>query len=668
MPGLNHVQAVAALNAAGATSGTSYTGVGGSGVGWQSVPMDIINKALGPATGLLDAAGHLTAVLDLSKAGVPTKRLSVRFKLQLPSAALLAQGAAGFTIFQIGATGIVGTITLQYKPIQGAGTKNPHALIARVVTGTLEDRYCSVSPTRSGLLIMVYLEYNGTELTLIADQSSDSYAGSTEIVPAGGGYGATSAMIIGCNTGVISNGKLDGLYFDDVNIYTSSQLAGLSQTKTEFPYFLWDSVKSGVIAVVPVGTDKPTGGYFTFIDRGYSAGHRPATLNLSSTGALAGIQFFVNERQVPLTGFSGTSALALVSYLTGLVAGLPFAFDGKTEYMKFVLVSGNTVQAYHVAGVQQGQLSFALRFSATSGPSVGEGDWGNTVPVLGKIPPPFLLPHTGEPNAGVSILGANAAITTPKSIQVSKRDDAVRTVGKIIGSVKNRPGSRAALQILQPSNFFGSSKAPFPKNSMIYGDPNKLSTQFPNKKNYSYGVVWETYLNISPPDVAIRTAPKNRSRQGDHFAAFSLDIPVGMTLRGLNLNFCGAPPAYKGNTLGGTPGVSYDWGYGFQKFPQMLTGSGDYTVLFQLLIAVDDYANIWQPVPSLGVDAIKVQGANLWKTIEFKQVDYDLLLDADGKHLLNGSRRVHFKFVLANSLTSVRVQGLGYRIQTTSKK
>lgn len=169
-----------------------------------------------------------------------------------------------------------------------------------------------------------------------------------------------------------------------------------------------------------------------------------------------------------------------------------------------------------------------------------------------------------------------------------------------------------------------------------------------------------------------------------------MDVPPGTTLRGVSINFVSAPTALEGNAAGGvslagipllilnllknspilgTAGMIYDWGFGTPRFPQMLSGSGDYSVLFYPLIALDDDGTIWQPIPSLGVDAVKVTGSNLWHTISFKQVDYDTLIHTNtGGRLLDGSRRVHIKLVLASELSALTYQGLSYRVDAQPKK
>jgi len=113
---------------------------------------------------------------------------------------------------------------------------------------------------------------------------------------------------------------------------------------------------------------------------------------------------------------------------------------------------------------------------------------------------------------------------------------------------------------------------------------------------------------------------------------------------------------------------NYDWGEGPRQFPLVLTGSADYTCLFYLLVAIDAACTQWQTIPSIGVDAVKVQGNTTWKTIQFRQVDLQNLLDENGVPLLQGGRRVNFKVVLASEVTGVTMTGMSYRTQSTSKK
>ena len=87
-----------------------------------------------------------------------------------------------------------------------------------------------------------------------------------------------------------------------------------------------------------------------------------------------------------------------------------------------------------------------------------------------------------------------------------------------------------------------------------------------------------------------------------------------------------------------------------------------------VLIATNAAATKWAVIPSIGVDAVKVTGANMWKSLAFKSEDLHTLLDENGSPLLMGGRRVHFKMVLAHELSNVSYQGLSYITQDSPKK
>lgn len=83
---------------------------------------------------------------------------------------------------------------------------------------------------------------------------------------------------------------------------------------------------------------------------------------------------------------------------------------------------------------------------------------------------------------------------------------------------------------------------------------------------------------------------------------------------------------------------------------------------------MDDEATEWRTIPSIGADAVKVSGANVWKEIQFRSTDFDNLKDKNGLPLLMGARRVHFKLVIAHEVTHVTYQGMSYRMQSVPKK
>jgi hypothetical protein len=630
---------------------------------------------------------YMTTTVDLRDSGAETGKVAIRFEMELPKTAIHPEVASGFEILRLGTENASGTITVQYVPRQG-GTGMPHEIVVSVY-GDIPERSVTLRPKIAGVLMEVYVEYDGMTLTASAGGSTDQFLGSTVIPPPTYGVSGTP-LLFGSDAA--------GTAYDTLEIYTTTVAVNALSSFTQFPYFTWDQNDSGVIALIPtdptqVSTVLANRSWYTFIDRGYTAGVQDAQIDLTTADSIQSATLYINEQSVPL-GFDGGTLSQFITWITTTNSGvISFPFDGKNETFQVTLVSGNILKFTHKRGAQVGQMSFAVRMTGLtpSAAAVSGTNWNRTFAILGKIPQQYLLPHTGQINEGISILGSTVTLSNLKGIQLEQKDDNYRTVGKVIGSVKNRPGSTAALVPIEPINFFGSIKAPFPAKSLIYGYPETLSSELPSTKYYQYAVVWERFLMATASSTIgnqpMRRAPHNRSRQGDHIAAFSLDVPPGTTLRGFSINFVSAPIALEGNAAGGVDnsgmsalllntasnlginGMIYDWGFGTPRFPQMLSGSGDYNVLFYPLIALDDDGTIWQPIPSIGVDAVKVTGANLWHTVAFKQVDYDTLIHTNtGGRLLDGSRRVHIKLVLAAELSSLTFQGLSYRIDSQPKK
>jgi len=481
----------------------------------------------------------LTATLNLQANGVETGRISVSFSMCVPSAAMNQGGPAGITLFQWGGFEKVGTITLQYMPVIGA-LECPHVLVLSVYGD--EYRTVTVPINAINQFQQVYIEYDGMDLILVCGNTADRFSSGTTIAPPT----SPNQLLFGADCA--------GLYFLNLEIFNSAILEQSLPETYSFPYILWDNPDSGIIAVIPtpyLPDPSVPDNFFMFIDQGYTAGHSPAQLDLTTSDQIMEVMLYVNDRSVVLPGFMGGSTSQFLSYITTVNAGVvQFPFDGKMENIKFTSVGGNLVSAEHYRGANTGQMSFTVRLEGIMGdgisPVVG-GSWSKNVPIIGKIPQQFYLPHTGEPNKGISILGTTTTMATPKGISVTYRDDDVRTTGKIIGSIANRPGANICLTRLSPTNFFGSDQVPFPVNSIIAGNPNQLSYSLPTTQLYCYGVYWERYMMVSPPDVVMSQAPYNRATSGIPIAAFSIDIPVGQTLRGIDICFTAVPPGLIGN-------------------------------------------------------------------------------------------------------------------------
>lgn len=642
---------------------TSYSDDGGATEDdAYALPTD--TECLAPVTDT--GSQHLTGTADLRADGVETGHLSVSFQMQIPLAPLTQAGAAGFPVFRLGSPGNNGTITIKYMPVQGAPAGAQHMLVATVDGDAARTATCPLTTIRA--FFDVYLEYDGQVLTLAAGSKSDQCAASTVISPAP----SPAQLLFGADC--------KGMYFRHLAIYNQAMTATENATSTGFPYMLWDSSDSGVIAVIPTPEtpadaykrDHPTAeasevfanDYYVFIDRGYSAGYQPAVLDLGNVTGITQAVLYVNDAAVAT--LTGTTSAAIKAALVS-AGTLEVAWDGKRETITISDAGGTSIALAHRSNGITGRLSFCAGIKGVAnGAAISSASWGGTVACLGKIPPPFAHPHTGEPNKAVSILGTNRTIATPQSLTVDYRDDDVITCGKVIGDVNNRPAAGMALTRLSPSNFFGSAAVPFPDRTIVYGDPNALSSELNDNSIYAYGLVWERFLSMSPEEI-MRRSPANRSRSGYPFAAFSIDIPIRQTLRGVDICFTAPPPALRGNVVT-DPGFVYDWGEGTRQFPMTISGSSDYTCLFYILICTDSKGKTWVPLPSLGADAVKVAGATEWKTITFKSVDYDTLKDVDGLPLLRGGRRVLFKLVLAQELSSVTAEGLSYRTQSNPKK
>jgi len=628
----------------GVTTLIRYDGDGGGGgddLVIANIP--IPDKALVPKTNT--GTKHLTGTIDLRELGAETGRFSAMFDMQLPTFPCNAAGPGGFPILQVGSGG-PGTLTVQVVPVAGGGAPN---MVTASITGDARRRV-TVRPRLVGMMSQVFIEYNGSDLTLIVGDSADTYH-ATSVLPLAS---SPAAFLFACD--------VQGLAFENLQIFNTTLSAAVYEAPTSFPYFLWDGADCGVLAVMPV-TSTP-GEIKTFIDLGYKTGHHPATLNLASTGNLTNPKLYVNEQEIVLGFGNGQSAETFVTNLTTTNGGIvAFPFDGKTERIKFVKTGATTVTAVHTRNGVDGQMSFAIRMTGGTG-----GDWDKTVAIIGKIPQQFYLPHTGKLNEGISIMGANKQVKSPKALKLQRRDDKVRTVGRIIGSIANRPVSKSMLEILEPIPWFGAPQAPVPKGSMVWGNASRLKSTQDDQDAYTYGLTWFKYMSIDPPDKTMRQYPNFRSHIGDHIMGFSLDIPYGKVLRGIDINFSAMPPGLVGNVGFGGPENAFDWGWGNLQFPMALVGNADYTCIFMLMVATDPDGKRWRPIPSIGVDAVKVSGPNVWKTISFKTLDYQTLLDDRGNPLLVGSRRTHFKVVLAAELTAVAYSGLSYTIERVPKK
>jgi hypothetical protein len=622
---------------------TKYDDDTGAGASSHIATISIPDTALVPITNT--GAKHLTGTIDLRELGTETGRFSAVFNMQLPSFPCDAAGEGGFPILQVG-NGGPGTLTVQVVPVSGGGPPN---MVTASITGDALRRV-TVRPRMVGILSQVFVEYNGSDLTLVVGDSADTYH-ATSILPL-----ATSpaAFLFACD--------VQGLAFDNLQLFNTTLSALVYDSPTGFPYFLWDGTDCGVLAVMPV-TYTP-GEIKTFIDMGYHTGHQPAALDLSSSANLTNPKLYVNEQEVTLGFGNGQTAAAFVTSLTTNNGGIvSFPFDGKTENIKFVKTGTTTVTAVHTRAGVDGQMSFAIRMKGGTG-----GDWDKTVAIIGKIPQQFYLPHTGKLNEGISIMGADKQVTSPKALKLQRRDDKVRTVGRIIGSIANRPASKSMLETLEPIPWFGAQQAPIPKGSMVWGNASNLKSTQAEQDSYTYGLTWFKYMSIDPPDKTMAQYPNCRSHIGDHVMGFSLDIPYGKVLRGVDINFSAMPPGLIGNTgFGGTENA-FDWGWGNLQFPMLLSGNADYTCIFTLMVATDPDGKRWRPIPSIGADAVKVSGANVWKSISFKTLDYQTLLDDQGNPLLVGSRRTHFKVVLSAELTAVAYAGLSYSIESAPKK
>lgn len=596
------------------------------------------------ATGLQ----HLEATMNLEH-----PRIAVKFRIQMPLLPMEVDNgnvSAGFTIFQFG-DGSAGTIKIEYFPRQG-DTQHPHELIASVVGVT--DFRCTAHPEHSDIMIPVYLEYDGYEMVFFCDRSSDHYFSATPTTVSTNSqpvlFGADYYVTAGFYAG--DEPPTDQIfYFDNLEIYSHTLVLDNSDSAEPFPYIEWDDSTSGVIAVYPTPTIPAD--YYTFVDIGYVASSVGATFDLTAS-TVASPTAYINEIPVPI-GTGLTTGATVASWLRS--TPLAVTIDGRVETISFS-GSGSSVTAAGASGAK----SYSLRFTGAVG-----ADWDVTKPLLGKIPMQFQYPYTGEVCEGISILGTNAQVTTPKALQVTYRDDGVRTQGSIIGSIANRPASNPSIMRISGKNFFGSARAPFPNNTLIFGNPNSLAATKPDFNSFAYGILWERYIGdlSAYKDHKMTRAPMDSSRQGDCVAAFSMDIPMGMTLRGISINFVGALPGYEGNKVGGR----WDWGSGSTStFPAILTAASDYSMIYSLMIATDYQATQWRTIPSIGTDAVKVAGANAWKEIAFKKIDFDTLLDENGYHLLKGSRKVHFKIVLSAQITSVLYSALSTTTDGTRKK
>jgi len=602
--------------------------------------------ALAPALQNGTGTHMLTTTLDLRNVGVETGQVSVSFQMQLPHAPILSNGSGGFPILVIGA-GAAGTITLQYLPVSGGGA--PHMFEASI-TGDI-NRIVTARPSTVGSMVNVYLEYDGADLLLIVGNSSGTYHSSTAIAP------PTSpvAFSFGANA--------PGTAYNDLTIFNTVLTPNVQTSATNFPFMLWDAAGSGVIAQLPV--TPVMGTYYTFIDTGFHVGHLPAQCDLTSASAVpATVTLYVNEQPVTLTWTGGTAA-QFVTWLTSTNGGIvSFPFDSLTEHIQFTATGATTFTAAHIRAGVLGQMSFSIRFEG----GITGGKWSETVAIIGKVPQQFYQPHTGKLNSGVSMLGATKTITTPKSISLQRRDDQVRTVGRIIGDINNRPVAQSVLTTLAPTPFFGAAAAPFPKNAMVYGYPGTLNTFLDADNAYCYGVTWTKFLQIDPI-ITMNSFPNNRSKIGDCVMAFSLDIPYGQVLRGIDIFFSTAVSGLMMNPTGyGMPNNTFDWGQGALSFPLMNTGSPDYTLIYYLMVATDPLGTSWTTVPSIGADSAMVTGSGIWKTITFSALDFETLLDVNGNPLLQGSRRTHFTVVLASELTGVSMTGLSYNVQNVPKK
>ena len=593
-------------------------------------------------------ANMLTTSLNLQVAGVSTGQVSAAFLMMLPNAPIMSNGAGGFPVLKIGSGS--GSILLQYVPIEGGGN-NSHLFELSVVGDP--TRLCVATPNKSGVMLNVYVEYDGSDLLLVVGDSCGTFHATSLLLPT---PTASTAVSFAANA--------PGTAYANLSVFNTILTPNITNSPTSFPYMLWDGANSGVIAQLPV---TPTlGTYYTFVDTGFHAGHIPASFNLASASAVpATVTLYVNEQPVTLTWAGGTVA-QFVTWLTTNNGGLlSFPFDSLTESIQFTSTGASSFTAAHSRAGVLGQYSFSLRFES----GIVGNNWSTTVAILGKVPQQFYQPHTGKLNAGVSMLGITKSVTTAKSLSLSRRDDAVRTVGRVIGNIQNRPVAQTVLTPLTPIPFFGANQAPYPKGSMVWGNPNQLNTYLAAESAYCYGVTWTKFLELTPTTVC-NTYPNNRSHIGDTIMGFSLDIPYGQILRGINNFFAPASSGLIMNPAGYDTGAGnvFDWGQGAVQFPLAVSGDSGYTLIYYLMVATAADGSTWTTVPSIGADAIKVSGSGAWKTINFSSLDFQTLNDINGVPLLQGSRRTHFKLVLASELTGVAMNGLSYTTANAGKK
>ncbi len=616
--------------------------------------------------------------------------IAVRFDVQLRNL-----HATNFTAFEWGSFATLtdtthGILRIEYVYDPTAAYHLTHTFKASLITrdpnaspsnktssAELVKLECSGYLTHTDVLVAMYLEYDGSELNFICDQTSATDATSSPI------------QILSSEVELSYGADYPGVYFNSLQIFDKVFFVAEPEDPTDFPYMRWDDTNSGVIAVLhtaslatpEVGQPDP---FFTFIDTGLPAGHQPATFQLAGDNTAAvDCTVYINEQPHKLVSASSHNVL---DFLAGGYR-LNIDHDGATHTIYMESAAG-AVKAWNLTNeAKPGQLSFSIRLEGgTHSPS----GWGSTMPIIGKVPQHFYLPHTGEPNRGISLMGANKAISTPTALTVQRKDDLVQTVGAVIGSVTNRPAAVPSITTLIPKSFFGSDRAVFPRLGTILGAPNTLSTIRAADATCNYGVYWESEIASSMLPGVLRLAPHNHPRAGDCFMAFSVDIPARTMLRGVNINFSAAVPRLQGNgQIVNNPNpipivpdspdsyymnqCGYDWGTGFTLFDLALDGGGgNYVVLFTPMIALDPAGTIWSPIPSLGTDSVSVQSPNTWKDITFKTIDFENLLDStDPAHpvkLLYGSRRVHFKFILAAQPTAVMYTGVVRTSSSNNKK
>ncbi|MCK7495101.1 MAG: hypothetical protein MZW92_31435 [Comamonadaceae bacterium] len=351
---------------------------------------------------------HLTSSMPFS-----SDRIAVKFRIQLPEKPMVVGTGSPdpIVLFQFG-SGAAGTIRISYLPRIG-DARFPHAIYAEVL-GTNGSAVITVTthPQHSDIMIPVYFEYDGNEAVIFCDRSSDHIMSSTGVALVNG---TTVPITFGADYYILKENsrwadnppdKDQVLYFDNLEIYNTTLITPQSLEDPQFPYFTWDEVDNGVIAVLP--TPAPLATQYSFVDTGFAASHRSVQFDLTSTEEVVGATLYVNEKAISIAPDAGTGA-EVVTWLASLPGGeLPITIDGASESLFF---SGSGTEL--TVDSENGEASYSIRFVGGTG-----GDWGLTKPVVGKIPHQYQYPKTGEVNYGVSVLGTTASTSHPEVLTV----------------------------------------------------------------------------------------------------------------------------------------------------------------------------------------------------------------------------------------------------------